>query len=219
VSEGKHSAFCGALQFSFSLSFLSFAAVFFPLLSLISFKIFDMDDTLPVVMPKKATPNQKRASKPRILITKTNGLWPWQLPNVNYRGKYQIYIQSPHWELKRRQVIVNSDSECEHCGSKSKLTVHHIHYRSLFNEELSDLMCLCWTCHKKAEGNGKDKQSILAHLQSVRPSPPKKQRLKIERQWIFEGLEKLVEFAEKDGFHIKRYVEYWHESKPDDADF
>jgi hypothetical protein len=42
VSEGKHSAFCGALQFSFSLSFLSFAAVFFPLLSLLSFKILGM---------------------------------------------------------------------------------------------------------------------------------------------------------------------------------
>jgi 5-methylcytosine-specific restriction endonuclease McrA len=37
---------------------------------------------------------------------------------------------------------------CKACGSKKNLHVHHVTYERFGNELLTDLLGLCYTCHK-----------------------------------------------------------------------
>ncbi len=51
--------------------------------------------------------------------------------------------------LKR---AIERDKRCLACGSNKELTVHHIHPRSLQGgDEMSNLMTLCFSCHRIAE--------------------------------------------------------------------
>jgi len=69
------------------------------------------------------------------------------LDNFTYKDWYKnIYLLSSHWQAfadYARSVI----NQCQICGSKSNLQVHHRHYNSLFCETLSDIQLLCKTCH------------------------------------------------------------------------
>lgn len=69
-------------------------------------------------------------------------------------GRYTKYLQSSHWQSLRAQVL-NRDKCCQHCWSDLNLQVHHLSYRGLGNEGLSDLITLCEDCHAqthKAKG-------------------------------------------------------------------
>ena len=156
-----------------------------------------------VEVPKRTQKAKTTALIPRgKLITKSEGLWPWQSAKFTRKEQYRIYIGSPHWKLRQRQAVVRAGRACEHCDRKNRLTVHHLHYRTLFNEGAEDLMCLCWTCHKQAQGKGEDRQAIIAFLEAVRPSPPKTEK-RIVGGWIYEGLVRLIELAEVEGFHCR----------------
>jgi 5-methylcytosine-specific restriction endonuclease McrA len=75
--------------------------------------------------------------------------WGWWFRN--------IYLRSWHWQVvrwkKRTQAIFwHGVVKCEKCGSRKRIQVHHINYRSLGKEKMSDLQLICNLCHRKGSG-------------------------------------------------------------------
>jgi 5-methylcytosine-specific restriction endonuclease McrA len=68
------------------------------------------------------------------------------------RAFYRTYLQSEAWRHKRRWVLFRDERQCQHCGSRTQLEVHHRHYRNLGREKLEDLITLCKTCHQQQHG-------------------------------------------------------------------
>ena len=60
------------------------------------------------------------------------------------------------WRRLRERAI-NRDKMCVKCGSKKKLTVHHI-LTGKVSSSLSNLVTLCDFCHKEEHGHYKTKQ-------------------------------------------------------------
>ena len=65
------------------------------------------------------------------------------------KAKYEQYLQSDIWKIRRDNVLARDRYECQMCGRTNRLHVHHIVYKNLGNEPLSDLVTLCSSCHKK----------------------------------------------------------------------
>lgn len=62
------------------------------------------------------------------------------------RPSYRRYMKSKHWENLRDRKIQQTPS-CYHCGSWSKLHVHHIDYKNFTDCTLDDLLVLCGKHH------------------------------------------------------------------------
>jgi hypothetical protein len=78
------------------------------------------------------------------------------------RAKYHAYLASPNWQNKRRLVMERAGNICEfqeqngwykdgpiekRC-TKQAVHVHHLTYRHIFDEPLSDLQAVCDFHHK-----------------------------------------------------------------------
>lgn len=65
---------------------------------------------------------------------------------------YRKYIASADWKAKRAQRLEidgHRCAVCKHDGSEYRLEVHHLHYKSLGNEDaLYDLLTACSRCHE-----------------------------------------------------------------------
>ena len=67
---------------------------------------------------------------------------------------YKEYLTSEVWKKKRNKII-KERGECELCGEKKRLEVHHLRYRYksgksiLGRERETDLVVLCWYCHNR----------------------------------------------------------------------
>ena len=61
------------------------------------------------------------------------------------------YYRTSHFQdLKAR--VIDSYRSCVLCGvrDQKRLTAHHRHYRSLFQEDvMKDVSCICRTCHRR----------------------------------------------------------------------
>jgi len=62
------------------------------------------------------------------------------------------YYKTAHWQQVRREKYKQAGGKCEKCKSRKKLETHHIHYRSLYHEKLTDLQLLCSKCHTRGSG-------------------------------------------------------------------
>ena len=63
---------------------------------------------------------------------------------------YHEYISSKAWTAKKLEAYAVKGSFCERCGDNRKkfLNVHHLHYRTLGQENVrTDLGILCRNCH------------------------------------------------------------------------
>lgn len=58
----------------------------------------------------------------------------------------KAYLESPEWGLLKRKIY-KRDTVCLCCGSPRLLQVHHVTYKRLGKERLSDLILLCSQCH------------------------------------------------------------------------
>ena len=61
----------------------------------------------------------------------------------------------PKWRKKRAEVLSLRNYQCEDCGKKNNLQVHHKTYvfnKPLWEYENSDLLVLCLSCHRKQHG-------------------------------------------------------------------
>jgi len=66
---------------------------------------------------------------------------------ARFSDRYLAYLQSPEWRAIRQRVLDRDDHKCRTCGSTKILQVHHLTYKRLFHERLSDLVTLCKQCH------------------------------------------------------------------------
>jgi len=65
---------------------------------------------------------------------------------------YKDYLQSEHWQNKRKEVISKQGNRCRICNSNKNLNIHHRTYRqygkSILGHELNlFLLPLCRDCH------------------------------------------------------------------------
>jgi hypothetical protein len=61
--------------------------------------------------------------------------------------EYQTYLHSEHWINKRKEFYKVNQAICSKCQSTKNLNLHHLTYARLGKELLTDLICLCETCH------------------------------------------------------------------------
>lgn len=65
---------------------------------------------------------------------------------------YHKYLLSPKWRNIRTDILNERGHNCEKCGEKKNLQIHHLTYKNIFNEKPEDLMILCRSCHRKEHG-------------------------------------------------------------------
>jgi 5-methylcytosine-specific restriction endonuclease McrA len=65
---------------------------------------------------------------------------------------YQTYISSPEWREKATEAKRRAGYSCVLCACTGSLEVHHRTYERLGNELPSDLVVLCWRCHRRHHG-------------------------------------------------------------------
>jgi len=63
-------------------------------------------------------------------------------------NNYHIYLLSEQWAIVKRIALAFFNNQCQLCGSKEKLNVHHKNYSKVGNETLEDVILLCNECHK-----------------------------------------------------------------------
>jgi 5-methylcytosine-specific restriction endonuclease McrA len=61
----------------------------------------------------------------------------------------QAYYKTQHWLSTRQQRISSDFFRCVLCGSLENIVCHHITYKRLFMEYMSDLMTVCESCHEE----------------------------------------------------------------------
>lgn len=62
--------------------------------------------------------------------------------------KYEDYIKSAAWKVKRQQRLEIDGNQCVVCKSSDRLSVHHLTYERLGDEDvLHDLVTACGRCH------------------------------------------------------------------------
>jgi len=66
--------------------------------------------------------------------------------------KYQEYLSSQRWALLRNLINARSNNVCERCGGAPHESTHHLTYKHIFNESLSDLQAVCNPCHRFLSG-------------------------------------------------------------------
>lgn len=74
---------------------------------------------------------------------------------------YSQYISSSDWKAKRLEVLSKKWNQCERCGSKNKIHIHHGSYTKLGNEPLKHLFVLCEKCHDLFHSKYKMWKSML----------------------------------------------------------
>lgn len=81
-----------------------------------------------------------------------------------WKGGRQWPDRGPNWSSQRKHALKRDGQRCQVCGKKKskarRITVHHIVPYRLFNgdylraNELTNLICLCQSCHSKIEWHG-----------------------------------------------------------------
>lgn len=64
---------------------------------------------------------------------------------------YHDYIRSKEWLDKSRKWRAET-KKCEICGSTENLQCHHLHYKTLGNEQRKDIQVVCYLCHCALHG-------------------------------------------------------------------
>lgn len=64
-----------------------------------------------------------------------------------------IYLKSEHWKQLRQKAFAKHGRKCCKCGSKKRLDVHHLNYRSIFDVVTDDLQIICRRHHDAEHGS------------------------------------------------------------------
>lgn len=69
----------------------------------------------------------------------------------NYDDYLKYITTQQWWENKKNRYIFDNGicQQCETVLTMSNSVCHHLHYRTLFNENMADLVTLCPECHGK----------------------------------------------------------------------
>jgi hypothetical protein len=75
--------------------------------------------------------------------------------------KYNRYLETPAWRMKRTKVFERDDYLCQACRHARATQVHHLTYDHAFNEPLFDLISVCDTCHNFITRIDRERRSPL----------------------------------------------------------
>jgi 5-methylcytosine-specific restriction endonuclease McrA len=63
------------------------------------------------------------------------------------------YLKTSEWRALRNRALIQAGNRCQVCGKTNlQLDVHHNSYERYGNEQLSDLVVLCRSCHQHFHG-------------------------------------------------------------------
>jgi len=68
---------------------------------------------------------------------------------VRMGPEYTKYIRSDAWKAKCKLYWLKNGAWCKACGRTDHLHVHHMTYDHLRREPLTDLVGLCYACHRE----------------------------------------------------------------------
>ncbi len=71
-----------------------------------------------------------------------------------WRASWSARMRHDSWQQRRDAFIWYTNGLCERCGTRPRpddLQLHHIHYRTMWYENNSDLELLCPSCHRIAD--------------------------------------------------------------------
>jgi hypothetical protein len=91
-----------------------------------------------------------------------------------HSARYEFYLRSPLWHLRRRLWIMRAAGRCEDCRRwRRRLTSHHLTYQRLGHERRGDVRVLCWPCHQARHQPrlGRCKRSWLVVPKKARSTP------------------------------------------------
>lgn len=107
------------------------------------------------------------------------------------KEKYKKYLLSDEWAALKIDLFKHRGYSCERCCSKTKLHIHHLNYKNIFNEEPEDLIILCVKCHEKEHNKS---------IKKKKPIQRKKKKFKIL------SLEKKLHLKKTDKKAFRKYV-------------
>jgi len=76
-----------------------------------------------------------------------------RLPHLpqTWRQRYNAYMRSDEWRQVRQAALARAQQQCQECGERNRLEVHHLTYERLGRERPNDLRVLCDSCHEEAD--------------------------------------------------------------------
>jgi len=77
-----------------------------------------------------------------------------RMPRRPHSWLYRAYIDrnSWLWRVRRFWWLRSTGWQCERCGARENLTIHHLTYARLGRERRGDVEVLCWRCHASGDG-------------------------------------------------------------------
>lgn len=85
------------------------------------------------------------------ILARANGYHYFDGRN-DFPDRYQQHISSARWRELKNQILKLRGNRCQRCGHENaSLDLHHLHYRSLGNEQPEDVELLCPECHVRAD--------------------------------------------------------------------
>lgn len=91
-----------------------------------------------------------------------SGLKTWRDEGLSEKEKYNLYLCSREWGLKRQAVRERCGGWCERCKAAPMSHVHHLTYARKYREEIGDLAGYCEPCHEFTHGLRDDDPMLAA---------------------------------------------------------
>lgn len=98
----------------------------------------------------------------------------------------QVYLRSPHWQALRVAKL-KVTPQCEDCGTKRCLDVHHVSYGVSLYEVTLDMLCTrCRRCHQDRHNRRTDAQAAF-ELRNQNDFRARWQEIKMLRRRHYHG--------------------------------
>lgn len=68
---------------------------------------------------------------------------------ADFVASYAEYLESDSWRRKAEEAKRRAGHQCALCPNRHRLEVHHRTYDRIGHERPSDLVVLCWWCHRR----------------------------------------------------------------------
>ena len=127
---------------------------------------------------------------------------------------YYQYLDSEEWRKIRDLVLDRDHHQCQKCGSKENLQVHHTTYEHQYDERnhLDDLITLCESCHHGFHAIEKEERE-----EQRRQWAEEKARSKQEKAELIDGFIEAYKhldlaFGGRENLCKYEIIEkYWHQ--------
>jgi len=81
------------------------------------------------------------------------GRYSYAIRSNTLLRQHKEYISGNNWNQIRLHVLKRDNYTCVKCGKNGgKLYVHHKTYKRWSNENINDLVTLCYNCHEEIHG-------------------------------------------------------------------